>query len=149
MLATGPEALKAHLASLDKSADVTRLQGELTTATKNLADTQGSLTAVNAIVAQHEKIFAAVGLNITAGTPTPEAFKTAFAAHVAKETTLALAKGGHPPKHVPAPEAPEKPAVATDAQIHAEWKAMKPGPERLAFFTTHEATITAFERNAA
>ena len=144
MLAAGPDALKAHIESLDDSDALVeaiqvndQLTAELETAKASALALTSQLSALNSVVAT-------IG---AAPTATQEEIKAAFEAHISKATTLALAKTGHPPAHVPA-ATESAPAAKTGAELHAQWKAMKAGPERLAFFTAHEAQITAFERNA-
>jgi hypothetical protein len=147
LLAAGPDALKAHLDSIDNAEELAtaleeagRLDEQLTAAEAKLADSTAQL-------ASHATIFAAVGFKPTSDA-SPERIKTAFEAHVSKATTLALAKTGHPPAHVPAADVAPT-AKPTGAELHATWKAMKPSPERLNFFSQHEAAITAFERGSS
>lgn len=146
LLAGGPDALKLHIAGLDNTAEVTRLTSELATATTDLATTKTTLGVRDSTLSAFAEAFTAIGLaDITNKTPAADV-KSKFAAHVEKQTTLKLANSGHPPKHVPA--AVDTTAPTTDAQFHAEWKAMKPSAERLAFFSKNEASITRHERNA-
>lgn len=105
MLAAGPDALKAHLESLDDSEALAeavlendRLSTELETAKASTLALNSQLSALNFVASE-------VGLKVEAATK-PEDIKTAFAAHIAKATTLALAKTGHPPAHVPAATSP-------------------------------------------
>lgn len=101
MLATGPDSLKAHLASLDKSADVTRLTGELATLTDEVTAANGRLEVAGKQLLALNGIASTIGLKVEASTKGEDITK-AFADHTAKATTLALAKTGHPPQHVPA-----------------------------------------------
>ncbi len=149
MLAAGPDALKAHLESLDNAEELAtaleeagRLDEQLTETEAKLADTLAQIDSANAVLTE-------IGIAPLASGLTPEKAKEAFSAHVSKATTLALAKTGHPPAHIPAPDAAAPAAKPTGAELHATWKAMKAGPERLAFFSQHEAAITAFERGNA
>jgi hypothetical protein len=57
--------------------------------------------ALNSQLSALNSSFAAIGIT-TPATATHEEIKGAFTAHVSKQTTLALAKTGHPPAHVPA-----------------------------------------------
>jgi hypothetical protein len=147
MLAGGPDALKAHIDSVDLGEELAevlqeneRLSAEIETATASGLALNSQLSALNSVVA-------AIGLT-PAATLKPEEITTAFDSHISKATTLALAKTGHPPAHVPVAEVAPT-AQPTAAEIHATWKAMKPSPERLNFFSQHEAAITSFERNHA
>jgi hypothetical protein len=148
MLAGGPDALKAHIESVDLGEELAevlqeneRLSAEIQTATASGLALNSQLSALNSVVA-------AIGLT-PAATLKPEEITTAFDRHISKATTLALAKTGHPPAHVPAADAAPAAAQPTVAELHAQWKAMKPSPERLNFFSQHEAAITSFERNHA
>lgn len=90
---------------LDELAlDYTKIEGELAQAKKDAKAQADVITVANSHNEAFCAAFAAVGL--TAG-PKIDAkeFKTAFEAHVAKQTTLALAKTGHPPTHVPKADA--------------------------------------------
>jgi hypothetical protein len=143
MLATGPDSLKAHLASLDKSADVTRLSGELSTAAAALSTAQASLDNQAKIIAAHDAAFTAIGLQ---GAPTPpEDFKKAFESHVSKQATLALAKTGHPPAHVPAADTGAT-ATKTDAELAAEYTALPRGQAKTAFYAKHEQALWRHEQ---
>lgn len=146
MLAAGPESLKAHLDSLDNAEELATALQENEGLQAQLGEANVNLAKANAVGSACHDIFAAVGF--TSKELTAEAFKPAFDAHVSKQTTLALSKTGHPPAHVPASDVAQASAKPTGAELHATWKAMKAGPERLAFFSQHEAQITAFERAA-
>lgn len=145
MLAAGPDALKAHLESIDNTEELAEALQENESISAKLETETGLLNGAIDKIAAHEDVFAAVGFKPGAGTA--EDFKKAHEGFVAKQTTLALAKTGHPPAHVPAADVAPSAAKPTGAELHATWKAMKAGPERLAFFTQHEAAITSFERN--
>jgi hypothetical protein len=148
MLAAGPDALKAHLESLDNAEELATALDEAGRLGEQLTVAEAKLVASAAQLDSHAAIFAAIGFK-PAGAALPEVIKGAFEAHVSKATTLALAKTGHPPAHVPAADAAPAAAQPTLAELHAQWKAMKPSPERLNFFSQHEAAITSFERNHA
>ena len=120
LVAAGPDALKLHLESLDNSeelavalqeneklaADVTKLDGEVHT----LSDiVQHVTTAIALPMAKDAKA---------------EDVKAAFEAHVSKQTTLALAKTGHPPAHVPVAAEPNA-GPKTDAELAKEYQGMK------------------------
>lgn len=145
MLAAGPDALKAHLASLDQSAEVTRLTAEAKTATDALGAFKAEHAEAAAQVTAFADLFATIGLDL-AGDTAPKAadFKTAFSAHVSKQVTVELAKSGHPP----VVQGIDKDAAQSDEQIAAEYIAMSPGDARLAFFTKHEAAIRRAEQAA-
>lgn len=141
LVAAGPDALKLHIESLDNSEELAAaleanedLQTKLTEAGKQLSGMQAQVDVSN-------EIFDAIGIEDPIN---PEAdaagIKKAFEAHVAKQTTLALAKTGHPPAHVPKVDAPDT-AVATDEQLLAEYEKMEAGDKRLAFYSKHEAAL--------
>jgi hypothetical protein len=100
ILAVGPDALKAHIESIDNSEELAVALQENEKLAKDLGDSHQVAKDQEAVIAEHTKIFAAVG--VTTGVVTPAAFAEAFQSHVSKQTTLALAKTGHPPQHVPA-----------------------------------------------
>ena len=149
LLAAGPDALKAHLDGLasddDTLAEVLleckRLEAELATSAEAAALNSGKLTTFS-------DIFYTLGVSDTDPAPTAEALKTAFADHVAKQVTLALAKTGHPPvQHLDA-TAPAT-APATDAELHATWKSLAVGsPERVAFLVKHQSAIWRHSQNS-
>ena len=121
LLAAGPESLKAHLDGLagddDALAEVLleceRLETDLAAAASAAALTSGKLDAFT-------EIFAGLGFTDTAAAPTAEALQTAFSAHVAKATTLALAKTGHPPvAHIDANAAPAAEQLSDEAHLAA------------------------------
>lgn len=148
------ETLAAELTTRDEkiaalTAELAAAEAEGEKATAALATATEALKHANGALEAHAEIFELIGIQRPAGNGGAfdgKTFKAAFEAHVAKQTTLALAKTGHPPAHVPAATS-ETTTKPTAAELHAQWKAMKPGPERLAFFTAHEAQITAFERS--
>lgn len=142
MLAAGPDALKAHLDSLDNSDELATVLQENETLSARAIKLDGEVIELSGIV-QH--ITTAIALPVAKDAKAAD-IKGAFDSHVSKQTTLALAKAGHPPAHVPAADVAPV-AKPTGAELHATWKAMKPSAERLAFFIAHEAEITAFERN--
>ena len=104
MLAAGPDALKAHLESVDNTEELAETLQEVEAYDQKLGEAQASLTALNSQLSTFNSSFAALGIQ-TPLTAKPDEIKTAFEAHVAKQTTLALAKTGHPPAHVPAANA--------------------------------------------
>ena len=77
---------EAEQAIAEAATENASLTATLKTATEGLASTNASLHALNTTLA-------AEGLPVAK----PEEFKAALAAHVSKQTTLALARGGHPP----------------------------------------------------
>jgi hypothetical protein len=145
MIAEGPDSLKAHLASVDNSAELTRLGAELKTAQAEAKRIGDELAAANAKIKAHAEIFATVGLDVKSDTK-PEDAKKAFADHTSKATTLALAKTGHPPAHVPAADATLTGAVATDAQLAADYDKLPRGPEKQAFYAKHERALWRHEK---
>ena len=103
MLAAGPDSLKAHITGLDNTAEVGRLTAEVGTLTGKLSKSESDVLALSEI---NTLITTAIGLPVAQGETTPAQLKTAFESHVAKQTTLALAKTGHPPAHVPTAATP-------------------------------------------
>ena len=145
LLTAGPDALKAHLESIDNTEELAEALQENEALSKNLEDANGHIGTLTANATAFLSVFSAVGFE--GADIKADEFKTKFDAHVSKQTTLALAKTGHPPAHVPAADVTPG-AKPTGAELHATWKAMKPSPERLAFFGQHEAEITAHERSS-
>lgn len=95
MLAAGPDALKAHLATISAK------DGELATALAKVTELEGKVQTINASLTAEAAKFSVVGsalapLGITAATK-PEEYSGLIAAHVKKESALELAKGGHRP----------------------------------------------------
>jgi hypothetical protein len=148
ILAAGPESLKAHIDSFDTSEELTEALAENEKLTADLSVASNTLALRDSTLTAFSEFFGAIGMaDITNKTQASEV-KSKWEAHVSKQTTLALAKTGHPPAHVPASDVTGT-AAPTAKELHAQWKAMKPSAERLAFFSKHEAAITAHERNAA
>jgi len=104
MLAAGPDALKAHLESIDITDDLAEALAEVEEYDLNLAASQAEVERLNSQLSTLNSSFAAIGI-ATPLSAKPEEIKSAFEAHVSKQTTLALAKTGHPPAHVPAANA--------------------------------------------
>jgi len=119
LLAAGPESLKAHLASLDNAAQVAALTTDLATAKSQIATlTEASTSRLNTI-GTYGELFAAIGITDLAKADAP-AIKTAFESHVAKATTLALSKTGHPPVvHIDANAAPAAEQLSDEAHLAA------------------------------
>lgn len=142
MLAAGPDSLKAHLASLDQSEAITELQTKLATAeagiaslTEQLAAARSDHEVTRAALDVHASLFASLGFK-PAADATPEAVKTAFAAHVEQRAATLLAHDGRPPVPHVAPAAAAEP-VRTDAELLAAYEAMSPGPARTEFAAKH------------
>jgi len=129
MLAAGPDSLKAHIACASANDE------ELAAVKSELESLKASTKNLGQQLETYEATFNATGFK-----PTKDGdVKAEFAAHVKKAAALELAKAGHPPVvHIDS-KAPG--ASASDAEIHAQWKAMTPGADRLAFFSKHEAAI--------
>lgn len=152
-LATAETAFAAELSTRDEkiaalAAELAEAEEQGEAATALLEQTKATLALRDSTLTAFAEQFAVIGLTEITNKTSAADVKLKWEAHVSKQTTLALAKTGHPPAHVPSS------AEATDAKpsakdLHAQWKAMKPSPERLAFFSAHEAQITAFERGAA
>ncbi len=149
ILAAGPDALKAHIDSIDNATELAEALQENERLEAAFAAAGQERDAFKASLDAAFEVCKTIGLSSGVGAfADAAAFKTSFDAHVSKQATLALAKTGHPPAHVPASDVTPA-AKATGAELHAQWKAMKPSPDRLAFFSKHEAALTAFERNGA
>lgn len=146
MLAAGPESLKAHLDSLDNGEELAEALQQNEALEKQVSDYTDQVADLGNQLATADELLSAIGLSPLTSDHTPEQAKSAFSDHVSKQVTLALAKTGHPPAHVPTSAEAAPGATPTGAELHAQWKAMKPSPERLAFFSKNEAAITAFER---
>lgn len=146
MLAAGPDALKAHLDSLDNSEELAEALQENERLEADLKTASDAYSVALSIQAAHHDCFKALGISVLAEDFTPDKIKAAFSDHVTKQVTLALAKTGHPPAHVPAATEPVT-ASKTDAEIAAQYRTMKAGPERLAFFAQHEAALTRFAQS--
>lgn len=114
MLSAGPDALKAHLASLGAAdaalATATARINELTAAASAattahaiaLAAASTEFHALNTKLTASHSVLTALGLDPKAAIDEPAA-KKAFTAHVQKAANLELAKSGHPPiREVPA-----------------------------------------------
>lgn len=157
LLAAGPDSLKAHLASLDNSDQIKalterteKLESEAKALTENTAAQVKAVEAITAQLSAFNSIASTIGLATTEGMKsTPDQITAAFSAHVAKQTTLALAKTGHPPVTVISTEVETIAATPeSDAKLYAEYSAMKPGPARLAFYDQNLAALTRAHRAA-
>lgn len=102
LLASGPESLKAHLESLDDSEALASALLEIETLEKNAESAAEQIGALTDRATAFTAAFTTIGLNDQSALSDPSKIKTAFEAHVSKQATLALAKTGHPPAHVPA-----------------------------------------------
>jgi len=155
MLAAGPDALKAHLASLDQADTVATLQAQLdanATELTRLADTlkaeQTAHSVTTAALQTHADLLATIGFQPDPQAK-PEAVKTAFAAHVEKRAAALLAQDGRPPVDHIAPDAKrtESPAEkATRAsQLDTHYKALAglPAEERRGYYIKHIRPLEA------
>jgi hypothetical protein len=139
-LGAGPESLKAHLASIDNAAQVAALSLELASAKSALETTAGEVACLEASLAARTFVLSTLGIAELQTADTPEAIKTAFAAHVAKQTTLALAKTGHPPvAHIDANAAPAAEQLSDEAHLAAYEKLE--GAEAKAYLSTHSQAL--------
>ena len=165
MLATGPDSLKAHLASIDKSADVTRLQTELSTkisdftaqlAAKDAAHASAisakiaELSAATASLTAATGFLAAIGFDATAkdkdGKPLPaDSIKPLWAAHVKKATNLEMANLGVPARYIPK-EISAGSATPTDAALAKEYESLPRGEAKRAFYAKHEQALWRHEK---
>lgn len=146
MLAAGPDALKAHLESIDNTEELAAALQENERIEAELAADHATIEALNANLAGHTEILTMIGIPAPSALSDPTKIKTAFETHVSKQTTLALAKTGHPPAHVPAAE-PTASAPTSDADLAKEYQAMRAGPERLAFYSQHEVALNRFAKS--
>ena len=120
LLAAGPESLKAHLASLDNAGQVSALTADLATIKADHEALTKALAVRDDTLSAFAQTFATIGMaDITNKTPAAEV-TAAFTAHVAKQTTLALAKTGHPPvAHIDASAAPAAEQLSDEAHLAA------------------------------
>jgi hypothetical protein len=144
LLAAGPDALKAHLDSIDNTEELAEALQENEALSGKLEAVSADVSTLSSQLAALETVASTIGLT-PATALAPEAIAAAFEAHISKATTLALSKTGHPPAHVPAADV--VPVVKTDADIAKDYQAMKPGPERLAFYTLHEVALNRFAKS--
>lgn len=139
-LAAGPESLKAHLASIDNAGQVASLSLELASAKSALETRAGEVASLEASLAARTSVLSTLGIAELQTADTPEAIKSAFAAHVAKQTTLALAKTGHPPvAHIDANAAPAAEQISDEAHLAAYEKLE--GAEARAYLSTHSQAL--------
>lgn len=138
-LGAGPESLKAHLASLDNAAQVAALSIELASAKSALETTAGEVASLEASLAARTSILSTLGIAEMQSADTPEAIKAAFTAHVAKATTLALAKTGHPPVHHVDASAPAAEQISDEAHLAAYEKLT--GADAKAYLSTHSQAL--------
>lgn len=139
-LGAGPESLKAHLASIDNAAQVAALSLELASAKSALETTAGEVASLEASLEARTAVLSTLGIAEMQTADTPEAIKSAFAAHVAKQTTLALAKTGHPPvAHIDANAAPAAEQLSDEAHLAAYEKLE--GADARAYLSTHSQAL--------
>jgi hypothetical protein len=139
-LGAGPESLKAHLASIDNAAQVAALSLELATAKSALETKAGEVASLEASLAARTAVLSTLGIAEMQTADTPEAIKSAFAAHVAKQTTLALAKTGHPPVHqIDANAGPAAEQLSDEAHLAAYEKLE--GADAKAYLSTHSQAL--------
>lgn len=146
MLAAGPDSLKAHIDSLDNAEELAaalqeneRLDGALKTAGEQME-------AAGKLQAAHLECFKALGLTPDNNALAADQVKKSFDAHVSKQTTLALAKTGHPPAHVPAAD-PTQVAAKSDADLAKEYEALPRGEAKSAFYAKHEQALWRHEKS--
>jgi hypothetical protein len=124
---------------------------------KNLEEARLTIEPARASLESVAALFTTAGLNLEAflgagpeslkahlasidNAAPPEAIKSAFAAHVAKQTTLALAKTGHPPvAHIDANAAPAAEQLNDEAHLAAYEKLE--GAEARAYLSTHSQAL--------
>jgi hypothetical protein len=139
-LAAGPESLKAHLASIDNAGQVASLSLELASAKSALETRAGEVASLEASLAARTSVLSTLGIAELQTADTPAAIKTAFESHVAKQTTLALAKTGHPPvAHIDANAAPAAEQISDEAHLAAYEKLE--GSEARSYLSTHSQAL--------
>lgn len=155
MLEAGPDALKAHLASLDQADAIKALEGKVSAAEASVTDLTGKLSAAETdhgvtkeALKTHADLLAATGFKAE---PTAKAddVKKAFNAHVEKAAALVLAKDGRPPiAHANSDGFVIVTCEAnlTDEQHLAAWEAMQPGDARTAYSAKHHEAILRADR---
>lgn len=123
LLASGPDSLKAHLDGLTvKAEEFSTLSAQLADTGEKLKASEGQVASLGEMVAH---VTTALALPVAADTK-PDALKAAFENYVSKQTTLALAKTGHPPvAHVPAESNSPKEKSKSDQEKWAEFAALK------------------------
>ena len=129
MLAAGPDALKAHLDSIDNTEEL----AEALQDNERLAAESAAWSAKSDSL---RAVATSLGIDLDQS-PDAEAIATAFHGHVEKAVTLRLAQHGTPP----IPNAPAAAPTRTDADLAAEYAALPAGPARLAFFSKHESAL--------
>lgn len=137
LLDAGPDALKAHIASFENSAEVAQLTAKLETAAADLTSARAEVDSLKAAatqatttiaaqtqtIATAKTIFASVGFNADLTTTTdPAAFKAQFEKHAKESAALELAKAGHPPVKQGGGE-----EVTVKTMTHAAFSALTPG----------------------
>jgi hypothetical protein len=135
MLAAGPDALKAHIASLG-AKDV-----DLAAAQAKTAELEGKLAAAASETEAANAKFSAIGaalepLGITATTK-PEEYSAVVAAHVKQAASLELAKTGHAPVAIVTPEQIATPSADASRAAHYEYMSKLPEGEQRAYFKKH------------
>jgi chromosome segregation ATPase len=126
MLATGPDALKAHLDSLGESA-------------KALADAQARATGLETDLLEAQAKLEGLTKDLTEAKAEITTLKSAAVSTEEKARQL-LAQSGHPPINLPVTDEPTR-AAKSDAQLAQEYLAMPAGPARVAFFVANEEAI--------
>jgi hypothetical protein len=137
MLTAGPDALKAHIAS------VSAADGALATAQTKVTDLEGKLNAANQRVEASSALLTAIGA--TAETK-PEDFKALLATHVKEQAALELAKTGHNPVAIQPATTPGVAAVVPSAnasrQEHYAYMATLPEKEQSEYYRKHIGNIS-------
>jgi hypothetical protein len=99
LLAAGPDSLKAELEGRDNTTALAEALQENERLDADLSAKVGELQTQNSKLQTATSLLERAGVKMES---TPDQATAAFEAFVAKSTTLALAKTGHPPAHVPA-----------------------------------------------
>lgn len=153
-LATAETAFAAELSTRDEkiaalAAELAEAEKQGEAATALLDQTKGTLALRDSTLAAFAEQFAVMGLaDIKNTTPAAEV-KSKFDAHVSKQTTLALAKTGHPPAHVPSSAEPAATAPVSDEALAKEYAALPRGDAKVAFYAKHEQALWRHEKNSS
>lgn len=129
MLAGGLDSLRAHIASVDNSAEVTTLTDKVTTLTAaataaatTIAAQSKAIEGHNATISTAKALLVSVGFTNDIATAKAEDVKAAFADHTKKAAALELQKAGHAPVATIDPN-----AIDTKTMTRAAFSALSPG----------------------
>lgn len=141
MLAAGPDALKAHLKSVDTAEELTATLAAKTALEAQLKTANDAIAKHGADLALRDGFLSAIGFAVKPEAKADEA-KAAFEKHVKQAAALELAKAGHPAPVAAVVRRPDTPAAtSSDAQHYATYKAMPDGAEKRDYFRRHGEAI--------